>query len=371
MQQVQADVVRREVSALLEQSQAFQQLPAEARARIASDTSRVVEALASGPSGGSSPGSSRDPYAMAQADEPAPDRFRADDPFRAEAVAAGVTQTGRLIREVNFPAFVSSLVKGTFNAVVDASITQMQAYAELVKSVAMSLGDFRDANVDQAAGRDHLLKKYPQVFKQETRDEGTRLGFLDDFDFDNVPDFARELNLPEAVAEPDEEYVEQVLVPAARDEVARSRQQLLATTILMGINRIIVTDGKINAKVRFDFAATDSITRDGVASQYEDKMRVSEFEFNTARAHLSGRTEIPVPIRVATTMAHTEGEIDAEAQLRGEVSLNFKSETFPLERMLDSAQLLQLERAQAGGPPTNRAPAATPSAEPAPAPGRS
>ena len=36
---------------------------------------------------------------------------------------------------------------------------------------------------------------------------------------------------------------ENELVPAARE-----RQQLLATTILMGINRIIVTDGKINFK---------------------------------------------------------------------------------------------------------------------------
>jgi len=46
-------------------------------------------------------------------------------------------------------------------------------------------------------------------------------------------------------------------VPAARDDLARGRQQLLATIILMGINRIVVTDGKINAKIRFNFAAKE------------------------------------------------------------------------------------------------------------------
>jgi hypothetical protein len=34
-------------------------------------------------------------------------------------------------------------------------------------------------------------------------------------------------------------------------EKSSSRQQLLATMVLMGINRIVVTDGRISAKVTF------------------------------------------------------------------------------------------------------------------------
>lgn len=48
---------------------------------------------------------------------------------------------------VDFPTFVANLIEGVFNAVVSASIQQMDAYAELVQSVAKSLNDF----VDEAA----------------------------------------------------------------------------------------------------------------------------------------------------------------------------------------------------------------------------
>ena len=57
----------------------------------------------------------------------------------------------------------------------------------------------------------------------------------------------------------DDELVEAVLVPAARTQLATSRQQLLATMVMMGINRIVVTDGKISAKVMYDFQARDNM----------------------------------------------------------------------------------------------------------------
>lgn len=38
--------------------------------------------------------------------------------------------------DVNFPSFVSGLISGTFEAIVDASVEQMQAYGELLRNVA-------------------------------------------------------------------------------------------------------------------------------------------------------------------------------------------------------------------------------------------
>jgi hypothetical protein len=45
-----------------------------------------------------------------------------------------------LAAEIDFPSFVSDLIAGTFDAVVDASIQQMEAYADLVREVAGELG---------------------------------------------------------------------------------------------------------------------------------------------------------------------------------------------------------------------------------------
>ena len=53
---------------------------------------------------------------------------------------------------VDFPTFVAGLVEGVFNAVVSASIQQMDAFGELVESVARSLNDFMDEVAEAGAG---------------------------------------------------------------------------------------------------------------------------------------------------------------------------------------------------------------------------
>src|SRR4051794_37647567 len=41
-------------------------------------------------------------------------------------------RAGALSDEIDFPAFVASLVHGTFDAIVDSSIKQMESFGELV-----------------------------------------------------------------------------------------------------------------------------------------------------------------------------------------------------------------------------------------------
>jgi hypothetical protein len=81
---------------------------------------------------------------------------------------------------VDFPAFVAGLIKGVFEAIVNVSIEQMEAYADLLDDVARSLDEFAPKRRGSASSRD--------------------------------------------------------------------RQRLLATMVLMGINRIVVTKGKIVAR---------------------------------------------------------------------------------------------------------------------------
>src|SRR5689334_5991867 len=267
-------VVDREVRDLLARSRAFQSLPARDREQLVDRTARIASRLVAHEIGAPvatahAPARRQsrvpdDPYALALDDAstglpfappaPAPttgapppgdDKWRPDERFRAEGISAGVTQAARMVREVDFPAFVASLVKGTFQAVVDASIQQMKAYGELVQSVAQSLNDFADENVSDAEGQKKLISKYPNIFEMAPdKKSGTaKLSVKDDFDSDSMPDFTAELGLDEPVTEVDEDSLPK-LVTAAKLEVARGRQQLLATTILMGINRIIVTDGR-------------------------------------------------------------------------------------------------------------------------------
>jgi hypothetical protein len=295
-------------------------------------------------------------------------------------IALGVAQTGQLLREVNFPAFVAELVQGVFQAVVDASISQMKAYGELVQSVTMSLNDFRDQNVSPNQGRDHLASKYPTLMQVNIGPQGPRVGLRPGADDSNLPNFREELGLDEDISSLDEELIEEKLVPAARNDLAKQRQSLLATMLLMGINRIVVTDGKINAKLRFDFRARDTMqtyaqnfdyvdmgtttvhqgkyeSGEETGEGYSEKRSSGWLGRNSSRSGESSRwssgeyqtTQSPVILLKHQDDMATQAEIAAEGQLRSDVSLNFKSETFDLNKLASADEVFKLERVRSAG----------------------
>jgi hypothetical protein len=89
--------------------------------------------------------------------------------------AAGLPSPGsELARAVDFPDFVAQLIDGVFNAIVAASIQQMHAYADLLKAVTESIGDFVDNNVSDGQARDYLTQKFPDIVppNDAERDQG-------------------------------------------------------------------------------------------------------------------------------------------------------------------------------------------------------
>ncbi|XXF81316.1 hypothetical protein P2318_16615 [Myxococcaceae bacterium GXIMD 01537] len=398
------NVVRQQVSQMLGQSRSLNALPAHERQRILDNTAAIVDAMVVSGRQAPARAASADPYALqpSQGLDLGSSRIpgqrqekKSKDDF-GRGIDKGVQAAGALLREVDFPNFVSSLVQGVFKAVVASSIEQMKAYGELVQSVAMSLNDFRDQNVSPNQGRDHLVSKYPNLFQVNIVDGQPRVGMRSGVNSGELPDFQSDLGLSEPLSDLDDESIEAKLVPAARDNLARSRQQLLSTMVLMGINRIIVTDGKINAKLRFNFSAQDSMTQQTRAVEYENLGMTSTYQGEYESGGTTGErsssfssgkyetktgsgnyfasgayqaTTTPL-IRVTDQSdTNTQADLAASAQLTGEVSLNFKSETFPLEKMIDTNQIARLQQNQAsagrGAPPTNTPTAAAPAPAPA------
>lgn len=386
-------VIRNQVQELLGASRAYRLLPAAERSRIFADTTAVVEGLARG---GSAPEAPRAPEAQRAPKDPwaqpldvspdpgvplaaggAPPPSSSSSGSKSDFGAGlekGVQQAGQLLREVNFPDFVSSLIKGVFQAIVESSIQQMKAYGELVQSVAMSMNDFRDQNVTENQARDHLVQKYPSLFQIDIKEEGPKVGLREGADSQQMPDFKKDLGLSEDVGDFSEETIEAKLVPAARDQVAIGRQKLLATMVLMGINRIIVTDGRINAKLKFNFTASDSMTGKRTATKYDNLGVDRQSHYTNNQAMSDGgatnwvkdrqSSETPI-IRVADQSdSTTKAELNASAQLAGEVSVNFRSETFPLEKMVNTDQMTQLQSAGAGRGAPPPAASTTPGAAP-------
>jgi hypothetical protein len=274
-----------------------------------------------------------------------------------------------LVNAVDFPKFVSGLVKGVFQAVVDASIQQMQAYGELLSATAKSAEQFSDDHITDGQARDHLASRYPSKFAVDTSGDGPAR--LTSRDGDEV-DLGGAFGTDGGVDLSDEE-AEQALVAKAKVDMARQRQQTMATMVLLGINRIVVTDGKINAKVVFDIQTSDRAGRHGTASMKDDRKESTEVGASGGLlGAIFGGPSFDHKESHNTTVSSaiddtSESKAQMKAQLSGDVHLAFKSETFPLEKMVDLMGMQNLSQKAAPAPVGPRATPAPAAAPPAPA----
>jgi len=236
-------IVRRQVRGLLESSPSFRALPPDKRKQIARDTVRAATYMAD-------PGGLVSRELCAPLLMPSPGkRSRVRTIKAGQTLQGGTSAVDALMNDVDFPTFVAGLIHGVFNAIVDASIEQMEAYAALISDVAASVDEFMSDAISVESARETLRIEFPELFCHR-KANGKAASLI--WRSDAAP--GARLRLQAALGmrrlEPDLRN----LVAASRRRLARNRQQTLATAILMGINRIVVTDGKITPKVKFDLA---------------------------------------------------------------------------------------------------------------------
>jgi hypothetical protein len=264
-----ANLVHTQVQALLESSPAFYDLTTDRRSEMSSNLEKIAtytaalihEEWAQSKLLGQTPvlrETSVVPVPLAQK-QPAAGALAktAQENFSPRAASQVAKVTRDTLNAIAFPTFVADLIKGTFQAIINASIQQMEAYGTLLANVAKTVDQFMADNISDNNARDWLANAYPSHFKVETSDEGARVKVRDGSDERGKPDFRGTLGIQEDVDVSDE-AAEEKLVPAARRYLARSRHQLLSTMMLMGINRIVVTSGRIAAKMGFRIQAQDT-----------------------------------------------------------------------------------------------------------------
>lgn len=365
--------VRPEVRKLFESSDAFARLPPEEREALAQQTVKVATYMANPDGlarddierGGLEHSTGDEPLAEAQAD--IKKGFAGKD-FQAGAVKQGVEQYGQLVQKVDFPKFVSGLIKGVFQAIVDSSIAQMRAYGELIANVAKTVDQFAQDNITENNARDFLTQKYPADLGIGLNQQAG--GFDAAAPAPATPAPQPTLTVtsqdPEAflarvrqdmqitkeltdLSDPDQE---QELVHSARLQIAKGRQQLLASMVMLGINRIVVTDGLINAKVVFSLRASDTATRTARASDYdENRSSVAthvdvdyDSWFSPVSAHSSVDARNDHITTVQSSLDETStSQAEVNAKLTGEVRVNFKSDYLPLEKMANPAAIAAIQ----------------------------
>ncbi|MDQ1289595.1 MAG: hypothetical protein QG622_3161 [Actinomycetota bacterium] len=353
--------VRPEVAQLLMSAPAFLGLPEDERTRIAQDTVRVLTYITD--PGGVHSEVTAPPAARALGDDPveATKRQLSSSPgfagkqFEAGAVRQGVEQFGEMVRKVDFPKFVGGLIKNVFQAIVESSIEQMRAYGELIANVAKTTDQFMRDNIGEAAGRDFLADTYPDVLSVDV--DSTAGGFAEGAEAEQPPprltakgedaavrlaEISRDMNVNPPATDLSDANAELRLVTAARLQMAKSRQQLLSSMVMLGINRIVVTDGSINAKVVFDMRASDNAKRKYTASmndresqRYKESTKAeygSWYSPYSASAAFEGEQDHVATVGSSLDES-SESKAEVKAKLSGDVRVNFKSDYLPLEKM--------------------------------------
>lgn len=272
--------------------------------------------------------------------------------FDAGSVRQGATNFKNFVGAVDFPKFVGGLIQNVFQAIVDASIQQMEAYADLLKAVAQTVDQFAADNISMNNARDWLSQRFPEDLDIDANGEdGPRIAVKGEDDAEaKAKKISNELQLAQPVDDLSDPEQESRLVMAARMQMARSRQQMLSSMVMLGINRIVVTDGLINAKVVFNFRASDDAKRDAKASLYD---RDSSYNKNTsvAGAHFGWGGAASANTNVQSHMTTVSSSVDEtsnssqemKAKLTGEVRVNFKSDYFPMEKLASPGMIASIQ----------------------------
>jgi hypothetical protein len=415
--------VRAKVMDLLGSSQSFHKLPPARQKQVLHDTALIADTLVGKAEPGTASVASR---AMAGgADQWESDKQAVDDigkqPFTSGAAREGAAIAGEFLKQVNFVDFVSGLIDGVFHSIVTSNIQQMEAYSKMVADVSKTLNQFRDDNTTQDDGKDHLVDQFPDVFDigvdSFSDNPQPQLRLKDGVDPDSALDRVRGSLGDYAEGKIDsidvsDPEVQETLIKAARGQIATSRQQLLATMVLMGLSRIVVTNGKISAKIMYDFNASTQrqLSRTAMAMDYardsagnmqllEDKekevetsdkgKRTYDGSYASGQSNYKGTYDADYytkgkykysqrPTLTAQSMAQeVENEnFSAKASLAGQVEVNFKSDYLPLEKMATPEMMAAIQmrskpvdhnkpQYEPGQAPASAAPAAAPAPPPA------
>ena len=394
-------LIRAQVRDRLTKSPAFLALDAGKRKEIANNTVNALHYICGGEDGSLQPtgmtlsgnagafagaAGQQPQLAGALADPPPASSSATPAPKPDDLTMRGGKDFAETVRQINFPAFVGGLIDGVFNSIVTTSIKQMEAYAEMVKNVSKSVDQYMKDNVTENHARDYLTERYPDHFELDLAGEKPKLKPKEGADEQNMPDFFADLGLKTPVTSLDEDNVEEELVPAARRRIAMDRQQLLATMVMMGVNRLVVTNGTIEASCFFELDTTDLRKRHDTASAFANRTTNRTTERSRGgdskyHGEWSGKWEGQENDYVksqsgdykgsydrntnwfskstsndtASFTMHTASTRDSEetikmhAELGGKVKVNFKSDFFPMEKMIDALQVNQIREKTAAG----------------------
>lgn len=333
--------LRQAVRNVLSNAQGYQQLNASDRRDLAQAMVRVGQLAADCIAEERAAQSQIDAAPVAQA--------LADQPEFGESARRIGQVTRDTLQAISFPRFVTDLLNGVFRAMNDSSQAQMQQYLQLLNAVSSTAEGFEQTQTNEIQVRAWLVDHFPDAFQMdlpEPNEPGEPPPDPEDVQPPRLR-LAPGASMPPAEGlraalgiQPGQELNAsnpEALVPLARRQQARQRQQMLATMVQMGMQRIIIDEGKINAAMRFHIDTRSAANQDSASqNSMQNRVRASG-SFGIGAWGVSADVENTISF-VSTNRQQSTEEINTSADLNSSVELHFHTDAVPLNRLAAQAQ---------------------------------
>ena len=286
----------------------------------------------------------------------APVQALEDQPSFGTATRSIGQTTRDTLAAISFPRFVTDLINGVFRAMNDSSQTQMNQFLQLLNAVSGSAAGFEATSGNEMQARQWVAEHFPdqiEVEPQEAPDprdgppdpedvEPPRLRLIAGQRMPEADAIRTTLGLaPEQAVEASNP---EALVPFARRAIARQRQSMLATMVQMGMSRIVIDEGKINAAMRFHIDTRSAAAQDR-ANQFGMQNRIKAAgSFGVGPWGASAEVENTISYVNTERNQRTE-EINTSADLTSSVELHFHTDAVPLNRLAAQAQADRVRQA--------------------------
>ena len=226
------------------------------------------------------------------------------------------------IQQIDFPQFVKDLLQGVFDANLKVTIQQMKTYQDLLKTASKSIAQFaKDVKEHEAFG--YLAETQSDLFSLGFDDEeggegGQRSIVLTDKE-------GNKLDLG------DNEVKARIM--EATIALAKERRAMLRETILMGITRLVVEKGVVEASVLFDVGATEKIESKGKTGSEEETTKATEDSGGWFSSIFGSDDSTEQNRKSKITVSSVKAVADSKlaAQIKGSVKIQFKSDYFKLD----------------------------------------
>ncbi|XXF81312.1 hypothetical protein P2318_16595 [Myxococcaceae bacterium GXIMD 01537] len=333
------DVVRRAVRSVVEQNSSLGQDPAlrkriaekmvrlsMAAAELIAEDQRITQEVAQ-----------RAPQAQAAA--PVATAQDAGQHLGLNAVREAGRTVRNLREAIDFPTYVTSLISGVFQAITHSNMAQLESFVDLLEGVSASSDTFTAQNIGPDSAVRWALSRFDMITTQPGQDGRPQLVLRQGGEMPDAELLAATLEATEdEVSSIDEDDLTGTLLPLVRRKIGRTRQAMLATMVLMGMQRVVVDEGRIHASMdmRVD---TTSAAEETERSQFDTRTNIAAqgtFGSGAWGASASASTTIGY---VHNDDRYTREEISAQAGMRSSVDMTFRTEQIPLDQMANQAAI--------------------------------